>query len=200
MDIVSIAISSAVGFVIGWFTNYLAIKMLFRPYKPIKIPVLNIEVQGLIPKRRGDIAVSLGEIVEKELISIDDIFANIMGDADREKILSALGSRLDDIIEKKMPSYIPGMFRNMISDYIKKVIMDEVVNFIENDSGRVIEQINQKVDIKRIVENKINGFELSKVEELALYAAGKELRGIEIIGGVLGFAIGLVEGILVQVI
>lgn len=200
MNIVSIVISSVVGFVIGWFTNYLAIKMLFRPYNPIKIPVLNIEVQGLIPKRRGDIALSLGEIVEKELISLDDIIANIIGDADRERILAAFDSRLDDIIKKKMPSYIPGMFRGMISDYIKKVVMDEVVNFMENDSADVIEKINQRVNIKKIVEDKINGFELSKVEELALYAAGRELRGIEIVGGVLGFVIGLVEGILVQVI
>ncbi|MDI6600292.1 MAG: DUF445 family protein [Thermoanaerobacteraceae bacterium] len=200
MNILSIIISSAVGFVIGWFTNYLAIMMLFRPYNPIMIPVLNIEIQGLIPKRRGDIAGSLGEIVERELISINDIINNLIGDADREKILSSVEDRLDLIVKKKIPSYIPAMFKGMIADYVKKAVMEEVTNFIENDSGRVIEQLTERVNIKKIVEDKINGFELSKVEELALYAAGKELRGIEIIGGILGLVIGLVEGILVQVI
>lgn len=200
MNILSIIISSAVGFVIGWFTNYLAIMMLFRPYNPIIIPVLNIEIQGLIPKRRGDIAGSLGEIVERELVSINDIINNLVGDADREKILSSVEDRLDLIIKKKIPSYIPSMFKGMIADYVKKAVMEEVIDFIENDSGRVIEQLTERVNIKKIVEDKINGFELSKVEELALYAAGKELRGIEIIGGILGLVIGLVEGILVQVI
>ena len=40
----------AAGAIISWFTNVLAIKMLFRPIKTFRIPLLNITIQGLIPK------------------------------------------------------------------------------------------------------------------------------------------------------
>ena len=39
-----------IGAMIGWITNYLAIKMLFRPYKEINI--LGLKIQGLLPKRK----------------------------------------------------------------------------------------------------------------------------------------------------
>lgn len=45
-----------IGGLIGYITNVVAIKMLFKPYEPIKIPLTNIEIMGLIPKRRAEIA------------------------------------------------------------------------------------------------------------------------------------------------
>jgi len=200
LDILNIIISSIVGMVIGWFTNYLAIIMLFRPYEPVRIPVFNIEVQGLIPKRRDDISSSLGDIIAKELISVDDIVKNIMGDDDKNKMMAAIDNKLDGVIRKKIPSYIPGMFRDKITNYIKKAAEEEVIKFMKNDSGRVMDELNQRMNIKQIVEDKINGFDVAKLEKLVMYAAGKELKAIEIVGGVLGLVIGLAEGVLVQVI
>ncbi len=63
-----------------------------------------------------------------------------------------------------------------------------------------MDELNQRMNIKQIVEDKINGFDVAKLEKLVMYAAGKELKAIEIVGGVLGLVIGLAEGVLVQVI
>ena len=43
---------TVVGTFIGWITNYIAIKLLFRPYKEINI--LGFKLQGVIPKRKND--------------------------------------------------------------------------------------------------------------------------------------------------
>ena len=67
-----ILILSLVGGIIGWLTNILAIKLMFRPINPMKIPILNIEILGLIPKRKNEIAENIGEVVATELLSIDD--------------------------------------------------------------------------------------------------------------------------------
>src|SRR3989338_4570246 len=47
------------GAIIGWFTNYVAIKMLFRPYRPVNL--LGYKLQGLIPKRRKEIAAGIAK-------------------------------------------------------------------------------------------------------------------------------------------
>ena len=60
-----------VGALIGWFTNYLAIRLLFRPYNEINLVIFKL--QGLIPKRRHEIAVNIAEVIETELISIREI-------------------------------------------------------------------------------------------------------------------------------
>ena len=53
---------------IGWATNFVAIKMLFHPQDPKKI--LGITFQGVFPKRQKQIAERLGELVAIELFSI----------------------------------------------------------------------------------------------------------------------------------
>lgn len=62
----------AIGAIIGGFTNSLAIKMLFRPYKPIYIGQKRLPfTPGLIPKRRGELAEQLGHLVVNHLLTAD---------------------------------------------------------------------------------------------------------------------------------
>ena len=66
--LIQLAIMVFVGILIGWFTNYLAIKLLFRPYKEVNF--LFFKIQGLIPKNRDKISENIAETIEKELISV----------------------------------------------------------------------------------------------------------------------------------
>ena len=61
--IVQFAIMVSVGTLIGWFTNYLAIKLLFRPQREINF--LLFKIQGLIPKRRDEITENIAVVVEQ---------------------------------------------------------------------------------------------------------------------------------------
>ena len=61
----------AVGGVIGWVTNVIAIRMLFRPHDPVKVPLLPITVQGLLPKYKAELAAAIGQAVEEELLPIE---------------------------------------------------------------------------------------------------------------------------------
>lgn len=45
-----------IGFIIGYFTNYIAIKMLFHPRKKI------FGIQGVLPKRKEILARKIGQI------------------------------------------------------------------------------------------------------------------------------------------
>jgi uncharacterized membrane protein YheB (UPF0754 family) len=64
----------AIGAVIGGFTNSLAIKMLFRPYKAIYIAGKKVPfTPGLIPKRRDELANQLGKMVVEHLLTPESI-------------------------------------------------------------------------------------------------------------------------------
>lgn len=64
-----------IGSLIGWITNYIAIKMLFRPYKEINFGIFKL--QGLIPKRQHEIGKTIANTIQTELISIEDILKNL---------------------------------------------------------------------------------------------------------------------------
>ena len=98
----TILILTIVGGLIGWITNILAIKLLFRPIKPIKIPILNIEILGLIPKRKNEIAANIGEVISNELLSMDDILNQAFNSSNGENFNSYLIDKIKNIINEKL--------------------------------------------------------------------------------------------------
>lgn len=74
MNPIQIISGPVIGAVIGYFTNYIAVKMLFRPYKPIKIGKWKLPfTPGVIPSRKGDLARAIGNAIENNLLGGSDI-------------------------------------------------------------------------------------------------------------------------------
>lgn len=195
-NIILVLLLALVGGIIGWITNILAIKLLFRPLNPIKIPVLNIEILGLIPKRKTEIAENIGKVISTELLSIDDLIENSLSDDDKQVMIMNIKDKIKAIIEEKI-TFIPAPFRMMASPYIEKIV-DESVEPAINDIGQdAIRTLKEKVDIQKIVEDKINELDLAELERIIISVAKSELKHIEILGLFLGFFIGLIQGLIV---
>ncbi len=80
---------AGVGAVIGATTNYIAIKMLFRPYKPIYFKKWRLPfTPGLIPKRRDVLAVQLGKTVSEYLLTPDTIKKKFLSKEIQNNVLS----------------------------------------------------------------------------------------------------------------
>lgn len=192
----TILILTIVGGLIGWITNILAIKLLFRPIKPIKIPILNIEILGLIPKRKNEIAANIGEVISNELLSMDDILNQAFNSSNGENFNSYLIDKIKNIINEKL-DIIPIPFRVMALPYIDEILNNEVPKAVNEISTDLLNKAKENVDIQKIVEEKINELDLEKLEEIIIKVAKKELKHIEILGLVLGAVIGVLQGILV---
>nr|UWI50693.1 DUF445 family protein [Clostridioides difficile] len=193
-NLIRILILAVIGGFIGYVTNVVAIRLIFRPIVPIKIPILNIEIVGLIPKRRGEIAANVGEIIQNEFLSMDEILANIITDEDKEEVVRYIKARVKIIIHEKV-SFIPSSIKNMIQDYLGDIIESEVKQSIDELSKNIINKANERIDIQKMVEDKINELDLYELEEIIIRIAKNELKHIEILGLVLGFLIGIVQGL-----
>ncbi len=192
----TILMLTVVGGLIGWITNILAIKLLFRPITPIKIPILNIEILGLIPKRKNEIAANIGEVISTELLSMDDILNQALNNSNGENLNSYIIEKIKNIINEKL-NIIPMPFRMMAAPYIDEILNKEVPSAIDEISADLLVKAKENVNIQNIVEEKINELDLEKLEDIIIKVAKKELKHIEILGLVLGAIIGVLQGILV---
>jgi len=189
-----VLISTIIGGIIGWLTNIIAIKMLFRPIKPVKI--LNFNIQGLIPKRKAEIAVSIGQTVEMELIDFKDIFERIIDEGSSDRIVQLVKRKISQNIYERLPSLVPHIIKNAVIQYLEEQIDREAPQMIEDLIHNIYEKASREVKIGKIIEERINSFDLIKIEEITLRIAKNELKHIEILGGVLGAIIGLFQGLL----
>ena len=76
MAILQVICMPVVGALIGWITNRLAVMLIFRPYKPVRL--LGYTFQGVVPKRRLELAEKIGAVIEKELLSMEDLVAMLL--------------------------------------------------------------------------------------------------------------------------
>lgn len=190
----------AVGAIIGWLTNVLAIKMLFRPIRPIVIPVLNITIQGLIPKRRQDISRSIGEVVEKELISINEIFDRMVTEENKLEVIAIIKEKLLKVIDYKIPAIIPYSIKSRIIEYFEEQINKDAMSILDSSIDGIINTTVHKINIGDMVERKIDELELENMEKLILSLTSRELKYIELLGGVLGGIIGFIQAVVIRII
>ena len=187
-----------VGILIGWFTNYLAIKLLFRPYKEMNF--LFFKIQGLIPKRRAEISLNIADVVEKELISVDDIADKIeemdISDGVIDRLLDkVIGEKLQKNILDKNPllkMIINDSVIQKIKSYFKKSILENKEEIVEE----IIKIAKEKINFREIILDKMENFSLQEIEEIILRISKNELKHIEIIGGVLGGIIAVFQFLL----
>jgi uncharacterized membrane protein YheB (UPF0754 family) len=186
-----------IGAVIGYFTNYIAVKMLFRPIQPINIPLVKIKIQGLLPSRRDELAESIAVSIEENLLSID----NILEEFDHELIKEELNMIIEDTINKKINEnfkyVMPKMLKDISREIIVDIIKEEVHNNFDDWMQTLGERIKDEIDIKAMIEEKIKSFPLITLEKLVLDIAERELKHIEYLGGVIGFIIGIGQLILI---
>ena len=194
-NIIRILILAVIGGLIGYITNVIAIKLIFRPINPIKIPILNIEIIGMIPKIKTEIATNIAKVVEEQFISVDEITDNIITEQDKQHIIDYIKVRVKLILSEKM-TLIPSTIRNLVQNYVSEIIEDEIREGIDELSEEMIIKTKNRINIKEIIENKINELDLYELETIILQIVKNELRHIEVLGLILGFFIGIVQGII----
>ena len=174
--LIQLAIMVFVGTLIGWFTNYLAIKLLFRPYKEVNF--LFFKIQGLIPKNRDRISENLAETIEKELISVEHITAKLKdSDVINDEVLNKLldkiiGEKLKNSVLEKNP--LLKMFLNdslieKIKSYFKKSILENKEEIVEE----IIKIAEDKINFKEIMLEKMKNFSLEEMEKIIITFCSK---------------------------
>ncbi|NLV20492.1 MAG: DUF445 family protein [Syntrophomonadaceae bacterium] len=179
---------------IGYFTNVVAVKMLFWPRRPINLGFYS--VQGILPKRQAQIAVSLGELVEKELLSMDDVLEQINTPRNQQIIVAKISAMVRDRLGELLPRIIPGRLIQIMIDTLDKILIQESSQIIEQLFKYGSEYLTNEIHISKIVEDKVNAFDLQQLEDMIKGISAPELTFIEVLGGVMGFTIGLVQVII----
>lgn len=95
-DWLYIMVSVVVAAFVGGVTNHFAIKMLFHPRNPVMIGKRRVPfTPGLIPKRRDDIAESLGNVVSDYLVTAEGLQEMVLRPEFRSQAVEKLGALLD---------------------------------------------------------------------------------------------------------
>ncbi|MEK3855627.1 DUF445 domain-containing protein [Cytobacillus sp. FSL H8-0458] len=96
----TIILMMIIGALIGGFTNYLAIKMLFKPYNAVYIGKWKVPfTPGLIPKRRDEMADQMGKLVVNHLLTPESIKKKFINDKFQRDMSGLVQKELETILQ-----------------------------------------------------------------------------------------------------
>ncbi len=173
MNILTIAAGPVIGSIIGYLTNYLAVKMLFRPLHPRKIGKWTLPfTPGIVPKRKEQLAKALGNAVGNNLLTSEDVESMFLTENIKKKIVKEICNLLytrDD--NHTIKNLLSGFFQQdnyqCMKEQLEKMICEKIMlGFSKLDMGTIIAK-----ESSRVIREKTQGTLLAMVANDKLIAA-----------------------------
>jgi len=171
-EVLHIISGPVIGAVIGAFTNYLAIKMLFRPLKPVMIGRFRLPLTpGIIPRHQEKLADALSDTVYKNFFTNSDIEGIFMSDEMADRFANGITSRLSELSAEDFQSVFDEetMWNVKKAVYLKihtAIFSSDIVEIVEQEARKMMDSS----DINGILTLFIHKDDL--IEKVAQYAGG----------------------------
>ncbi len=187
------------GGLIGYLTNRIAVRMIFRPVEPVR--VMGLSFQGVLARRQRELAGSVGRVVGDHLVEREDIL-RCFERVDLEGLLGdvlerGLAPKIEEL--RRLP-LVGKMLTEERVDDLRQAVLRSLLRRRELMFDGLERALEQGLDIREMVAEKVAAFPVARLQELVLEVAARELRTIEILGGVLGLAIGLAQAALIAIL
>lgn len=139
MDFTIIA-GPLIGAVIGYATNYIAVKMMFRPLKPVKLGKYTLPfTPGIIPKGKPRLARAIGNVIGTSLLSKEILEETLLSDEMKEKVNQGIHQALVKLQEDERT------VNELITTYVEKEHFEVYkANTIDYIANRIDKQLQEK--------------------------------------------------------
>ena len=179
--------------VVGWATNYLAVKMMFYPIKFIGIKAPYLGWQGLIPQKRRKMAEISVDLVLGKLLSVQELAARLepdkVSEAIERRLKQVLKRIINDVMQESAPTVwaaLPAQGKDLVYARVEADIPNVVEKMVRDFQHNVIEIL----DIKELVVEYLSDHP-ALINEIFLTAGDKEFPFIIRSGFYFGFLLGL---------
>ena len=145
------------GAFIGYLTNYVAIRMLFRPLKPWRLFGMRLPMTpGVIPAKRHDLADNIGKMVGDHLLTSDDVQKALAEENFQSELLGMISNRVEHILQSDLgpvDSLVPERFRSYFRASVKIL------------RWRALKHLHNHIDSSQFADSLIKALE-DRYEEL----------------------------------
>ena len=175
------------GAFIGYMTNYVAIKMLFRPLKAWRILGVRVPMTpGVIPAKRNQLARNIGEMVGEHLLTSSDVSKAIAGKKFQQELKDLIESRVETLLTKDLgplTTIIPQRFQTYFRASIR-ILRLRFLTALHSylDSDHFADTIKDAVDTQATSFVNKNLSEIFPEDSRESFYSFLEVKAVEFLG------------------
>ncbi|MFC1853785.1 DUF445 family protein, partial [candidate division CSSED10-310 bacterium] len=179
---------------IGWITNVLAVKMIFKPLHKVKFGPLSF--QGIIPKYQEKFAHSLATMSTQELVTARELFQKIEPEKVKEILRTTLDEVSEDYVKIALDEVSPTIWSLVPTNVKQSIILSvqaETYDTVSEIFKDLDANIERRLDLYSFIYDKLTGDNVTLMEDLFYRVSYDQLKFIERAGAYFGFVIGIVQ-------
>lgn len=188
-----------VGGVVGLGTNYLAIQMIFRPMEPTRYLGL-VTYQGMFPSRQAEIAEDYGRITAREILTPANIIRLLTEGEASTRIARVVLTRVSDRVDAARPM-VEMLTQTQVTDAqlatVKMMVVARVSEQIPQLQPEIEAYLERQLQVAELIEGKLKAMPKDEFEGLLRGIFEEDEWILVAIGGALGAAVGVLQGLLV---
>ncbi len=179
---------------VGWFTNWIAIKMTFYPVRFVGIPPY-LGWQGIIPSKTVKMATIFVDETMAKLGNLKEVFNELDPKVISQHITHHIEPFLNEITDEIMHETEPTVWDNLpqiVKNNIYKNVKKNLPQLVDNLLLDISEKIEDLVDLKELIINKlVKHPEL--LNKLFMESGQKEFKFLVNSGFIFGTLFGLIQ-------
>ncbi len=179
MDI-SVLKGPILGALIGYGTNWIAIKMLFRPSKPIKIGRFTMPfTPGIIPKRKEKLAKAIGQMVGDNLFTRNDIQEVFLTGKMEEEIINGIlaSFRSEKSLKSILANYVDEEYYLQVRENLKLLVSKKVKNaLLQAKVGTIVAKEGGQIIRKKVNSSMLKMFVTDGLIDSIVNPMGEEIE------------------------
>jgi uncharacterized membrane protein YheB (UPF0754 family) len=192
-------IMPAFGLIVGWFTDWLALKMIFNPKEPIRI--LGIEWQGLFLKRRKEVAADYGALIADEIITPRKVIEAVLRGPLSDRVFAMVRRQVQASLDRNTGLAKPlvvltvgtGRYQDM-----KRTITAKVMQRLPETMSYLEDYARDSMDVRNLLIEKMQALDELQFEALIRPAFEQDEWILITVGALLGFGMGEVQALILE--
>lgn len=178
------------GALVGWFTDWLAIKLVFFPRRPVRIGPFT--VQGVFQRRRDEVAKQYAEIVAREVMTVPTILDAVLRS---ERLLALVRQVVLDAIDEQA-----GLARSLVGarrfGQMRTAAADQAVRVLPSTIAHATGYAAGALDIRDTIAARMRRLTRVEYEQLLRPAFRQDEWKLIAVGAVIGAIIGELQVLL----
>lgn len=181
------------GMCIGWFTDWLAIKLVFFPRER------TFGFQGIFQKRRDEVAEQYGELVAKEIMTVPNILEAVLNGPRADRLEALVRDVVWETVDEQADLAKPLVTRAIGEQRLKEMKRDAALRAVQRlpDTIRHAEDyLTRTLDVGNTIATKMRDLTRPEYEELLRPAFRRDEWKLIAVGALIGFAVGELQVLL----
>ncbi|MEU0534561.1 DUF445 domain-containing protein [Amycolatopsis tolypomycina] len=184
------------GLFTGWFTDWLALRMIFYPIEPRRY--FGIQWQGLFLKRRAEVAEAYGSLIAKEIITPHNVIEAILHGPLSDRVLALIQRQLDrELGSVAKPLLVFAVGSRKYQD-MKLAISSQIMSRLPETMRYIEDYATDAMDIRNVLVSKMKQLSPKEFERLLRPAFEQDEWILIATGAVLGFAVGEAQVLILE--